>query len=241
METSETNVIRCALREARRRIYLLASTGTGIVETIARESRQIEVQVEGWALLYEANNPVRSMTGQDTDGIRAAAEALKSAGWVVRQLAWRPSSTCLIVDESVIVQHRSSDGRCMPHSVFRDNATAVALLCGHFKNAWTASAHLLFEDALLSAASVAVEKLAVFAEETWSSLIALLSRKPQMLRELPARKFEELVAELLTRDGFSVQLTPPSKDGGRDILARSRTSMVNTFSMSNVNDTGTGR
>ena len=33
------------------------------------------------------------------------------------------------------------------------------------------------------------------------------------------RRFEELVAELLSRHGIGVDLTEPTKDGGRDILA----------------------
>jgi len=40
------------------------------------------------------------------------------------------------------------------------------------------------------------------------------------LLELHWRKFEELVAELLNRDGFDVELTPPSRDRGVDIYAR---------------------
>ncbi len=34
-----------------------------------------------------------------------------------------------------------------------------------------------------------------------------------------SRKFEELVAELLEKQGYSVKLTPPSKDGGFDMYA----------------------
>ncbi|MGH7130667.1 MAG: restriction endonuclease [Phycisphaerales bacterium] len=36
---------------------------------------------------------------------------------------------------------------------------------------------------------------------------------------LHPRRFEELVAELLDREGFEVQLTPESRDGGKDIYA----------------------
>jgi restriction system protein len=42
------------------------------------------------------------------------------------------------------------------------------------------------------------------------------------MRELDPRKFEELVAELLRDKGYDVTLTPPSRDGGRDILAVKR-------------------
>lgn len=40
------------------------------------------------------------------------------------------------------------------------------------------------------------------------------------LRELHWRELEELVAELLAQRGFEIDVTPPSGDGGRDVIAR---------------------
>jgi restriction endonuclease Mrr len=42
------------------------------------------------------------------------------------------------------------------------------------------------------------------------------------MREIDPRKFEELIAELFRDKGYDVQLTPRSKDGGRDILVIER-------------------
>jgi restriction endonuclease len=39
------------------------------------------------------------------------------------------------------------------------------------------------------------------------------------LRSLTARQFEELLAELFYKEGYEAHLTPPSKDGGRDVIA----------------------
>lgn len=50
-------------------------------------------------------------------------------------------------------------------------------------------------------------------------LIRRLAKQPELMRELSPEKFEKLIAELLMDKGYEVQLTPPSKDGGRDILA----------------------
>jgi hypothetical protein len=50
-------------------------------------------------------------------------------------------------------------------------------------------------------------------------LMELLKSKPELLRTLTPRKFEELVAELLERLGYKTELTPASKDGGFDIYA----------------------
>lgn len=50
-------------------------------------------------------------------------------------------------------------------------------------------------------------------------LIAYLARHPEVLYQVDPYRFEELIAELLMNMGYAVHLTPPSKDGGRDILA----------------------
>ncbi len=49
-------------------------------------------------------------------------------------------------------------------------------------------------------------------------LIESLKRQPDSIFELPPRKFEELVAELLDGMGFDVELTKQTRDGGKDIL-----------------------
>lgn len=54
------------------------------------------------------------------------------------------------------------------------------------------------------------------------ALISALAARPEEMHKLPARKFEELIAELLRREGIEVTLTPASRDGGRDIVARVR-------------------
>lgn len=62
-------------------------------------------------------------------------------------------------------------------------------------------------------------KILVSSQRQWQVLIDLLSADPRLMMELAPRRFEELVAELLTRDGLDVELTPERKDGGRDVLA----------------------
>lgn len=49
--------------------------------------------------------------------------------------------------------------------------------------------------------------------------IKYLATHPNLLYEIEPRKFEMLVAELLADMGYEVELTPESRDGGRDILA----------------------
>jgi hypothetical protein len=52
-----------------------------------------------------------------------------------------------------------------------------------------------------------------------AELVAHLARHPELMRELPWRKLEELVAELMRGQGYDSVLTPGSNDGGFDIAA----------------------
>src|SRR5207244_944984 len=60
------------------------------------------------------------------------------------------------------------------------------------------------------------ESLTVAVAEVKSvtdELIRVLARQPNLVYELDPRRFEEVVAELLARLGYHVQLTSPSRDG----------------------------
>lgn len=70
-----------------------------------------------------------------------------------------------------------------------------------------------------------VRRILIATSSYWDDLIAHLSRNPELMRTLDSRKFEELVAELLSREGMDVELTPSQKDGGRDVLAYLNTAM----------------
>jgi restriction system protein len=51
-----------------------------------------------------------------------------------------------------------------------------------------------------------------------SQLIERVSKNPKLIYQLSSRKFEELVAEILTQKGFKVTLTKETRDGGKDIF-----------------------
>ncbi len=54
---------------------------------------------------------------------------------------------------------------------------------------------------------------------TKEALLEHLQTYPESVFDLPPRKFEEVVAELLTNLGYEVELTPATRDGGKDMLA----------------------
>lgn len=50
-------------------------------------------------------------------------------------------------------------------------------------------------------------------------IINYLNKHPNFIYDISSRKFEELIAHILKRFGFDVELTKATRDGGRDILA----------------------
>ncbi len=69
-----------------------------------------------------------------------------------------------------------------------------------------------------------ISEVRAFTDEVLRSL----RDHPNDIYELSPRRFEELMAELLNRQGFDVTLTPASKDGGKDIYVAQK-SALGTF------------
>jgi restriction system protein len=55
------------------------------------------------------------------------------------------------------------------------------------------------------------------------AMVDALKKRPEDISKLSSRKYEELVAELLSDIGYDVELTPATRDGGKDILAYFKT------------------
>lgn len=71
-------------------------------------------------------------------------------------------------------------------------------------------------------------KLITDVREVNNELFTLLKADPELLRKLPPQKFEEIVAELLSRQDYKVELTPATRDGGFDIYA-AKSDTLGTF------------
>jgi restriction system protein len=65
-----------------------------------------------------------------------------------------------------------------------------------------------------------VEPTIISANE---AMVEALKKQPEDIFKLSARRYEELVAELLHDMGYEVELTPATRDGGKDILAYFKT------------------
>jgi len=57
------------------------------------------------------------------------------------------------------------------------------------------------------------------AERTIQDIIFEIKEKPELIRDITHREFEELIAELFKEKGFEVELTKKTRDGGKDIIA----------------------
>jgi hypothetical protein len=62
--------------------------------------------------------------------------------------------------------------------------------------------------------------------DLWRSLVERLKQRPENVYELSSRQFEELIAEMIHTFGYQVELTPRTRDGGRDIIALRSTDLV---------------
>jgi restriction system protein len=60
------------------------------------------------------------------------------------------------------------------------------------------------------------------------AMVSALKKRPADIFSLSPRQYEHLVAELLSDMGYDVELTPATRDGGKDILAYLKTN-CNTF------------
>ncbi|MFO1485780.1 MAG: restriction endonuclease [Verrucomicrobiaceae bacterium] len=64
-----------------------------------------------------------------------------------------------------------------------------------------------------------VNTIQAFLSPYNAEIVRALARRPADIYTLTPRQFEVLMAEILNDLGWSIELTPESKDGGRDIIA----------------------
>jgi len=74
----------------------------------------------------------------------------------------------------------------------------------------------------------AEQRIITDVREIGDGLLRRVNENPRLLYEMPPRRFEELVAELLERAGYTVTLTPQTRDGGKDMYA-ARNGLTGSF------------
>jgi restriction system protein len=63
------------------------------------------------------------------------------------------------------------------------------------------------------------KKIITNLAESARDIIRIVQQEPKTLYEISPREFEEFIAQIFSRHGFSVELTQKTRDGGKDIIA----------------------
>lgn len=63
------------------------------------------------------------------------------------------------------------------------------------------------------------KKIILNLTDSLVELTDAIYKKPTLLYDLEPRRFEEFIAHIFSNNGFSVELTKATRDGGRDIIA----------------------
>lgn len=153
----------------------------------------------------------------------------RERGWNIRQIRPFGGEHFILIDSETALVSMPGVEPVDGSVVLHESDNTVARLHRQFEEYWAQGSDLNliyedFEDLKLGEGEPTPHLLTISAE-TWDNIIRLLARNPQQLYEIEPRRFEELVAELLARQGLRVKLTPRSKDGGKDILAFAKTSL----------------
>lgn len=80
----------------------------------------------------------------------------------------------------------------------------------------------------LSRGGESEQRMITDVREISDALLRQVNANPRLLYEMPPHRFEELVAELLERAGYTVTLTPQTRDGGKDMYA-ARSDLIGSF------------
>ena len=128
--------------------------------------------------------------------------------------------SCVILDGlKAVISIQRSENDVQIGLVDATNLTALSNVKNHFEKLWDNSKLEVVYETGAKLASPISKQVIVESRQRWDDILRELNSDPQKLFDLPPRQFEELTAELLDRRGIRVQLTPESKDGGKDILA----------------------
>lgn len=108
-------------------------------------------------------------------------------------------------DFPLMVQHREAEWNALTQLFVEDHHNVAKAVRSYVKATESTS----FDDQILNAF------LSPFNDE----FVKALARNPNDIYRLTPREFEKLIAALLSDLGWQVELTPQTKDGGKDIIA----------------------
>jgi HJR/Mrr/RecB family endonuclease len=189
-------------------------------------------------LIATAMTPVAS-SGQVVPASELAAKAaiwfksewLQNVGWTVKyKFQMQPREAFAIVDGELGIwissTCRSSRVSC---NIVRGAENVAALRRQfelHWENPWIFLESMRgYRQLVATLPQIGGDELVILANKTWSHVISELNKKPEDMFKLRPRQFEELIAHLLEKRGFTVAITPQTRDGGKDVLVATQTDL----------------
>lgn len=139
-------------------------------------------------------------------------------GWQVRQLSVEPHWRFIVSDDRAIITEL--DEAYNFKALYFADGEGVESTVGYFEKLWeSATDYAPASSGPVEVGSAPFSRIIRKGDPHTEDRIRQLASNPQDLRILDPEEFEQFIAELLRRDGMSVQLTGRGRDGGRDILA----------------------
>jgi hypothetical protein len=185
-----------------------------------RDDLQLWAEVDAVADRRLRRRMVLSFRGEPQADLRALVRQYRGTGWAVRAyhqaFEGHPMEYLLADREQAWVGGGNQSSKQLNRHVV-DRPTIDGLV-SHFRHVW-ALAVPAESDLLWTASGLSEARLS----DRWDEILEELHARPENLYLLEPRRFEELVAELLSRRGYRVTLTPASRDGGKDLLLASPT------------------
>jgi hypothetical protein len=166
---------------------------------------------------------------EDADGRKSTMQVLD---WECGQLYWnclRRHDDEAIALEKVKAKYLDEFGKRDLHfflgttQQFHGFAPNPWVIIGVFPIPFEVEQELFQSSDLLTAKGTRLMRIDL--EEINAELVRYLARHPEKMHSLQPRKFEELVAELFRAQGYEVELTRISKDGGFDIRVVRKTAV----------------
>jgi len=167
----------------------------------------------------------RGQASTEVPGEQEFLEAISthnSYGWEIQTRASAIDAEFLVIDGDLVlsVVNASPSRRMLRVSTRQDDAAGARELFGVL---WRDPAVLEYESIAAQSGDDARRLVLLPSEEALDQLLIQLNRNPARVHSLTAREFEQLVARILDELGFEVKLTPITRDGGYDMIARYRT------------------
>lgn len=215
-------------------VDVLAAHGVGFLHRYQDVAAVVDEKLRRRCII---TSPSR-FAGTKQEGFgRVASQMFQDTGWELRLSSQVPTLGCVIVDRRNCILSPLSTNHGTPAIHISRESPLFSSISEHFERLWTGpipdagrngrilgevipeQLNIGYEQLLLSSIPDRAERIIVASNDFWDRQIRYFVEHPKDLRSIDPRQFEELVAELLSRNGLDIELTPRSADGGRDVLA----------------------